>query len=411
MRDPGKAPDIRTRDILDRVGYAARTGWPIPVRWIPAKPALTELDMSVFYVTPGGFHTNAVTPAIAGLRTARMQMEARRARVAELVHVDPTRLTAENRLLLSDYSKFVRHSLFSVGSIVAGSFLLYSDRDLRSLSATYLVKAYYDTPRLTLFESRTCTEETNASVRMSLDIRRNLANAIPFSGQNAVQSRALNVVKGYRDSALEHVLIEALFTNTLPVDLIVACPMAVFAAAESLGIPRITLATQSDLLTLEPIGLSPEAKARICDAVVGGCVVNVPSRMVQLHGMDSIAWWEINPLTGETVSVAEDGGHPDLVEYECNPLGALLLTGFCMAVSALFIWFSATYPELTEIIMAQHGMANDAKMDEAYQAVGALTSVIGKLTTPVATDETRILHDYRDNWNQAALSLQQERLL
>lgn len=390
VRDPGKAPDIRTRDILDRVGYAARKGLAQLGAVDTSEPALSEFDASVFYITPGGFHTNALTAITAALRTAQTEMEAQRTEVAGLVHMDPNLFTSQNSVSLSEYGKSVRHSLYSVGSIVSGAFLLNSDRDLRSLSATWLIKAYYDTPRLTLFETRTCTEQTNASLRMRLDIRRNVASAVPYSGQNPLQSRALNLVKGYRDSALEHLLMETLFTNSLPANCSVACPMTVFTAAESLGIRMMILTTEADLSKLEATDLSPEAKARISDAVVRGYVVNVPYRMVPLSGTNSLAWWEINPQTGETVSVAEDGGHPDLVEYECNPLGYLLLAGFTHTVVFLYIWFSTEYPELTQMILAQHGMGNmAARMEEASQALNALTSLIGEISTPVSTDEQK----------------------
>jgi hypothetical protein len=53
--------------------------------------------------------------------------------------------------------------------------------------------------------------------------------------------------------------------------------------------------------------ISDKAKAHIVQAIRGGMTVLVPEQMVPCGNVTTIAWWQINPQTGEMVGVGEDG--------------------------------------------------------------------------------------------------------
>jgi hypothetical protein len=65
---------------------------------------------------------------------------------------------------------------------------------------------------------------------------------------------------------------------------------------------------------LKEAKISEKAKARILMAVKQGYRVLVPKRMVDgADGAPSIAWWQIDLVTGETIGVGEDGTHQFII--------------------------------------------------------------------------------------------------
>lgn len=55
------------------------------------------------------------------------------------------------------------------------------------------------------------------------------------------------------------------------------------------------------------LDVSDTAKARIAAALAGGYVVIVPERAVDLAGMRQVGWWQVDPTTGRTFDLMENG--------------------------------------------------------------------------------------------------------
>ena len=70
----------------------------------------------------------------------------------------------------------------------------------------------------------------------------------------------------------------------------------------------------NDYGLLDAYDFSPDALAHVIDALLEGKQVLIPSRAVMIDGQPTFAWWEIDPVTGETISVGENGLHSAL-EY------------------------------------------------------------------------------------------------
>ena len=79
---------------------------------------------------------------------------------------------------------------------------------------------------------------------------------------------------------------------------------AVFAAARSEGVGfRVVL----DARSLDGLGFSPDATARLQDALVGGWVAIGPDAPVLFADTPRTGWWLVDPLTGRTVDMMDDG--------------------------------------------------------------------------------------------------------
>jgi hypothetical protein len=72
------------------------------------------------------------------------------------------------------------------------------------------------------------------------------------------------------------------------------------------------------------------------DAVQWGYGVLVPERMVEWEdGGRTVAWWQLDPDTGETIGVGEDGTHQMLIQ---GLAGFLLTVAIILLVIALVVW-------------------------------------------------------------------------
>lgn len=316
VRGPNRTPDLRTRDLLDRVGYAARKGLAQPGPVDTTRPALSELDLTTFWLTPGMMGPGLVLPHQALLAALDPALAALGQTVSSLTNRPTASLTAEELAAANRYATFNRAALISGGSVVAGAFLLDSDHYLRQMRDAHQVRAYYHSPRITLFETRVGLDENAPTLRLGLDLRRNHVLALPYPGQSAFDFFAFNLAKGRMDSILEHLTVEHFLAEDHPEVRRGAQPVKVLQAAKARAVRLDVLRGEQDIPTrLEPLPLSTEAKARIADALRSGHVVNVPVEMVLVDGRPSIGWWQIDLRTGELVVVGEDGGNQNLVEF------------------------------------------------------------------------------------------------
>jgi hypothetical protein len=86
----------------------------------------------------------------------------------------------------------------------------------------------------------------------------------------------------------------------------------VFEAAARAGIAIRTLTPQTaDLSSLD---VSDVAKARIGEALAAGYIVVVPERAVAPGGTTPVGWWQVDPETGRTFDLMENGRGADLGE-------------------------------------------------------------------------------------------------
>lgn len=316
VRHPERAPEFRRRDLLDRVGLAARHGLAAPGSLDTRQPALTEFDLTTFLVVPGFLGEDVRPPLQETLRSIGAELDALAPRVAALTNVAPTAWTAGQTEIANRYAHRIRAYLRAGSAILTAEFLHHSDHWLRVLRRTHQTHAYYDSPRLILFESRVRRSGDLASWRLGLDLRRNLVQAIPYPGQNVLSRFSLNLAKGRIDSALEHAVLEDYFPGRPPESGSVAGPFAVLRAATTQSVPLINLRSEADIgLRLETLPLPPDVRARLSEALRAGHQVSVPGRMLPLNGSPAIGWWELDPTTGELAAVGEDGGRQSLMEY------------------------------------------------------------------------------------------------
>ncbi|HEC32189.1 MAG TPA: hypothetical protein ENI41_06840, partial [Deltaproteobacteria bacterium] len=100
--DPGKEPEVRSRDLLDRVGYAARHGTAKPKPVDTQKPAITEFEQTTLFITPGLISWGGVEPLQEALRNLSEQANVLASKVDAVMEKDPAQWTAEDKNIVKE---------------------------------------------------------------------------------------------------------------------------------------------------------------------------------------------------------------------------------------------------------------------------------------------------------------------
>ncbi len=309
---PGVATQTFEKTLVDRIGFAARqNGGPAAALNVSANspPALSDTDTTTIDVLAGLQNPNSQQGLINEATAAANQAQAGASDPNDPGAV--AALFAANVAITREY---------------ASAFQSTSDKVTGALASNFLVKAYFDQPRITIVSQRTTPDPSGktATVTLSVDLRNDTIRSIPFPGQNPIASQSFQIARGIMEGAMEDEItgIPVTPTGAVPVS-----TTSVFQAAAAQGI-AITTFAPSDIQSLDLTDFSPEAKARISQALAAGDTVMVPAQNVTLNGLPTIAWYEINPTTGQTVAVTSDGGHQGILEWTAIiTLGSLFFTG------------------------------------------------------------------------------------
>ncbi len=300
LSGPQGAQETYSRTLVDRIGAAARAGLTAASPSIDpsAPPILSEDNVFTLNVMP----SLTIPAAMTSISSAVTQDQAV---LAAEQNADPT----TDPSVISD----VRQAMVDLTRLLSVSFMAASDKQTEQLAAEADVTAYFDRPRLILVSSppQLVNGSTPSTLNLSVDLRNDSVRALPFPGQNASAGFAFNFARGLAESALESIILQnaAVAGNPQPIS-----TLTVFQAATAANIPFGFIGT-GNLSLLDTLNISANAKAQITATVQSGNVVFLPLGNVTIGSVSTTAWYQINPNTGETIGVTEDGGHQALVEY------------------------------------------------------------------------------------------------
>jgi hypothetical protein len=210
--------------------------------------------------------------------------------------------------------------------VLGASFVTLSDRASQDLASAGLVRAYPDTPRITIASSvLSMSREISQTAQLQvLDLLHDSVRAIAYPGQARGAEQVYRMTRGVCNTFLESAVGEMLTgeysksaANVLQAALDQDIPLAYVDADHFDVLARMEISTQ--------------AKAFIMDAVQQGYGVLVPEQMVAWDGGQTIAWWQLDLETGEMVGVGENGTH-DFITFT-----TMFLTGFLIQLRLVWI--------------------------------------------------------------------------
>jgi hypothetical protein len=172
-----------------------------------------------------------------------------------------------------------------------------------------VVLLYPDSPRLVISEMSRRADLT----RVAIDLRHTRQRAVAM-GPNPEDAFAARVARGVVDGTVERLLGEFIVPNRgagAPVVPAMSTSL-VFERAAVEKIPAVLLPDEADRLSWSG---REDALAAVRKETDDGRVAVAPQRAVSIGGAARVAWWRVDPTSGETVAVTDEGLHAAVTEY------------------------------------------------------------------------------------------------
>ncbi len=297
-----------TREVKDLIGAATRRlgGSPQLELGTSSGPFFGPEDIYVNWVLPNAVNDWAVQRQSVGVLSRLQQAGDISQAMLEIANrLPPTAILtgADLGAYLAARSDLVFASEFMLTSLGL-DFARQADAALTRIEDGLRTRLYYSSPRV--FTVAQIGDPTKA-VTTTVDLRHTSVQTLVYPGQAFEAGRVAQWIKGVDESILEG---EALAKGESVPPVTTA---RVFDEMMAQGIDPV-LIQPNDYGALDAYDFSPEALAHVIEALLEGKQVLIPSRAVLIDGRPTLAWWEIDPATGETISVGENGLHSAL-EY------------------------------------------------------------------------------------------------
>jgi hypothetical protein len=355
-----------TRTIADRVGIDQREsdhkignrlipelmGGDVMNRFGPYTPSLVnEMDNYTFYFNPSWMSPEYAAHVGENLLAAAPRMLEAQQVGGGLELIDKVMagqaLDASGRMKLTETAEMVEDTVQALNRMLGATFVVASDDASRELGVTGLVKAYADSPRILVAATVISPTSQVAGVTVvSLDLLHDNLRAIAYPGQAKGAEQVFRLTRGMNDTFLEDVVGTRFLGaggqgSAGEGEMVVKSAAGVLRAAAAQDI-ALTYVDMDHLQNLKEAKISEKAKARILMAAKQGYGVLVPKQMVTMNGAPAIAWWQVDPKTGETIGVGEDGTHQVIVILAVAiPIVVIALSIIAIFVMRFNVWKNA----------------------------------------------------------------------
>ena len=322
LSGPQGSPETYQHTILDRIGYAAQQGLVAPERLGQSIGGSASQRLRYHNGQRSGWASdpNSRLPLYHDLSSQQAQSVALGKSSNGAPAIPLASGIATNFAI--DYTRYLDENVLYNSDVLTGE-----------LAPSYGVVAYWDRPRV-IVASQTVTlsaDLQSATVTQAIDLLRDKirVEASPRQASNA--SFNFNVFRGFSENAAEN----AVAAQANPSGAATSTGQ-IFAAAQQQGIPLVLL-TSTDIAQLSSYQLDPTATARITAALQASEVILVPASLVTVGGEETSAWFEIDPTTGYTTGVMEDGSHQGIEEEEVDSEFETLLAAGVFASGAFMV--------------------------------------------------------------------------
>jgi uncharacterized membrane protein len=291
-----------SRALVDRIGYAVRKGLVQPSISVDptAPPILSDFNIFTLNVLPG----LTVLPSRTSIPTAASDDSV-------ALTNDQNANTADNRSVFSDLTR----SVVDLTRLVSAEFLAGSDFQTAQTADASEVIAYFARPRLVLVSTppQLVNGSISQSLSVSIDLRNDAIHVIAFPGQNTDSVLAFNISRGVLEGAWEAGVLQG-GSSIQQNQARTISTVSVFEAAMAAGMQFGSIGP-GNVSRLSSLDISENAKSQINTAIEEGNIVLLPLGAVTVGGISTSAWYQLDPTSGETIAVTEDGGHQALSDF------------------------------------------------------------------------------------------------
>ncbi|MGC1720264.1 MAG: hypothetical protein WA746_14865, partial [Isosphaeraceae bacterium] len=260
LYEPEAPSQTYSHTILNRIGFAAREGLATTNVSIDPSgpPALNDLDTVTLLVAASGQSIPATLTASNSLEQLTQQLDTITTTQAG------TGNTVAAHQLAGQQDNLSRLVLTESEATLGSDFLVNANHFTGVVASNMLVRSYYVSPCLLAVSNTSSSDQITGTVtsQVAIDIMRNDTRAYAAPQQVVSTEPVFRFISGTLDSMLEGQLLgssSAGITTTSSFD--------TFSKAVAQGAGMVTITT-ANLAQLSSLNLSPDAMARITDAVL-----------------------------------------------------------------------------------------------------------------------------------------------
>lgn len=244
------------------------------------------------------------------------------------------------------------------------TFTIISDTLLEKVKTSdgTVVRFYPDSPRVLIAEFSMRAKH----FRMAIDLRRDHARAAA-TGSDGESVFAATVMRGVVDGTLERMLVEyvaARMPGTIDLNVGISTSM-LFERAQTAHVAPLLVTNGQERLDAS---ILDDARARLLDDIRQGNYALALQHPISVADVPRYAWWRINPRTGETIAVTDDG------LYQVTAEGQVVITinPGRMTYSAVLVTENAEVPLATMMKQAEMESLVFRALLEGYNVLGPL---------------------------------------
>ena len=213
---------------------------------------------------------------------------------------------------------------------------------------------YFDSPRVQIAELTAADDR----LAIGLDLRRDSARTL-VTGRRPDLAFDVQVWRGVVDGTLERYLIEFL-SSSADGDgnrQLGLSTSSLFESARARNTPAVLFAQNG---TKPGSALTADTRARIEESMAAGHVLVAPQQPETIGGAKRYAWWQIDPRSGETIAVADDGrraaGETVIVTTTVTGTGMIMVQIEVAGLGGIWFLSPAVVPGLIQTIAALSGV-------------------------------------------------------
>jgi large repetitive protein len=160
---------------------------------------------------------------------------------------------------------------------------------------------YFDSPRLQIAELAAAA----GKLAIGLDLRRDSARTL-VTGLQPDLAFNVQVWRGVVDGTLERYLIEFMSSSAdgKGTGGSMVSTSSLFESARAKNTSAVLFVQNG---TMPGSALTADTRARIEESIMAGHVLVAPQQPAVIGGAKRYAWWQVNPRSGQTIAVADDG--------------------------------------------------------------------------------------------------------
>ncbi|MEZ6088875.1 MAG: dockerin type I domain-containing protein [Pirellulaceae bacterium] len=296
-----------TSTIADRIGSAVRANGGSAPAVNGDDPIVTSVDVTTVSIMPGKQSRISISQQIQQLNALSNAFTSQ----LNSIHAFPTGPERDYMLgaIGQDFvDLLIAASRFRLTQISAGSDVSTAAHEISSL-----VKAYFDSPRISIVHTTSSLETSpEATITFSVDLAKSDLRTIAYPGQVPAATIGFRINQGISDTLVEQLALGPLLSEGHVVAQTGVQQIFQLASDQNIATLLIMPQTRSQL---EGFNISPRAKSLINAALDDGKQVLTPVEMISVNGTPRLAWFEIDPRTGDTIGVFDDGTHGAFVQY------------------------------------------------------------------------------------------------